>query len=161
MSVLAQLCNFIPGHLVGKLAREHGVGSTARTFGAWSHVVGLLYGQLTHTIGLNDICDGLRHHVGWLARIRGATPSRNGFSHANKVRGAGMAEKLFWSVLEHLRNLPQHPLERLRASLLTKQIPSKISAVDHVVSPSLILDSQRSCHSLLLSSPSTLSIVKL
>jgi len=106
MSVLAQLCNFIPGHLVGKLAKEHGVDAKARTFTAWSHVVAMLYGQPTHAIGLNDICDGLRHRVGWLARIRGATPpSRNGFSHANKVRDAAMAEKLFWGVLEHLRNL--------------------------------------------------------
>jgi hypothetical protein len=104
LSVLAQLCNFIPGHLVGKLAREHGVDAKARTFSAWSHVVAMLYGQLTHAIGLNDVCDGLRHHCGWLARIRGATPpSRNGFSHANKVRDAAMAEKLFWGVLDHLR----------------------------------------------------------
>lgn len=102
--MLAQLCNFIPGHLVGKLAREHGVDGKARTFSAWSHVVAMLYGQLTHAIGLNDVCDGLRHHCGWLARIRGATPpSRNGFSHANKVRDAAMAEKLFWGVLDHLR----------------------------------------------------------
>ena len=76
----------------------------ARSFSAWSHVVALLYGQLTHAIGLNDVCDGLRHHCGWLSRIRGATPpSRNGFSHANKVRDAAMAEKLFWGVLDHLR----------------------------------------------------------
>lgn len=66
----------------------------------------MLYGQLTHAIGLNDMCDGLRHHCGWLARIRGATPpSRNGFSHANKVRDAAMAEKLFWGVLDHLRSV--------------------------------------------------------
>ena len=71
-----------------------------RTFSAWSHVVAMLYAQLTHAIGLNDVCDGLRHHGGWLARIRGATPpSRNGFSHANKVRDAAMAEQLFWGVL--------------------------------------------------------------
>ena len=64
----------------------------------------MLYAQLTHAIGLNDVCDGLRHHAGWLARIRGASPpSRNGFSHANKIRDAGMAEKLFWGVLQHLR----------------------------------------------------------
>ena len=64
----------------------------------------MLYGQLTHAIGLNDVCDALRHHAGWLARIRGATPpSRNGFSHANKVRDSAMAEKLFWSVLHHLQ----------------------------------------------------------
>jgi hypothetical protein len=38
-----------------------------------------------------------------LAEIRGATPpSRNGLSHANKVRPADMAEKLFWGVLESL-----------------------------------------------------------
>jgi hypothetical protein len=75
----------------------------ARTFSAWSHVVALLYAQLTHAIGLNDVCDALRHHVGWLARIRGATPSsRNGLSHAGKHRDATMAEQLFWRVLEHL-----------------------------------------------------------
>jgi hypothetical protein len=101
---LAQLCNFIPSYLVPKLAREHGVTAKARTFSAWSHVVAMIYGQLTHAIGLNDVCDGLNHHSGWLARIRGATPpSRNGFSHANKVRDAAMAEKLFWGVLDHLR----------------------------------------------------------
>lgn len=78
----------------------------ARTFSAWSHVVALLYAQLTHAIGLNDVCDALRHHVGWLARIRGATPpSRNGLSHAGKHRDATMAEQLFWRVLEHLQSV--------------------------------------------------------
>ena len=91
---------------MGKLAREQGVDTKARTFSAWSHVVAMLYGQLTHAIGLNDVCDALRHHGGWLARIRGATPpSRNGFSHANKVRDAAMAQKLFWAVLSHLQSI--------------------------------------------------------
>ena len=78
----------------------------ARTFSAWSHVVAMLYAQLTHAIGLNDVCDALRHHVGWLARIRGATPpSRNGLSHAGKHRDAALAEQLFWRVLEHLQSV--------------------------------------------------------
>jgi hypothetical protein len=39
-----------------------------------------------------------------LSTIRGATPpSRNGFSNANRERSAVMAERLFWSVLEHLK----------------------------------------------------------
>lgn len=106
LSVLAQLCNLIPGHLVGKLAADHGVDSKARTFTPWSHVVAMLYAQLTHAIGLNDVCDALRHHRGWLSRLRGASPpSKNGFSHANKVRDAGMAEQLFWKVMEHLQSL--------------------------------------------------------
>jgi len=68
-------------------------------------VVSLLYTQLTHSIGLNDVCDALRHHSSKLFAIRGATPpSRNGLSHANKTRDADMMEALFWKMLTHLQN---------------------------------------------------------
>lgn len=103
VTVLKQICNFIPGHLVPKLARETGAADKARDFSNWSHVVSLLNAQLTHALGLNDACDSLQLNVGALATIRGATPpSRNGLSHANKVRSADMAEKLFWGVLDSL-----------------------------------------------------------
>lgn len=106
ITVLKQICNFIPGHLVSKLAKETGAADKARDFTNWSHVVTLLSGQLSHAIGLNDLCDGLQLNAGALATIRGATaPSRNGLSHANKVRPAEMAEKLFWGVLDHLQTL--------------------------------------------------------
>lgn len=105
-SVLAQLCEWIPPFLVAKLARKHGVDAKARAFSPWSHVIALLYAQLVHAISLNDVCDGLRLHAAKLRRLRGAVPpSRNGFSHANKVRPAAMAEELFWSVLHHLTAL--------------------------------------------------------
>lgn len=103
-SILRQICNFIPGHTVSKIARETGVEEQARTFQPWSHVVALLVAQVTHSIGLNDVCDSLQLHSGPLSAIRGATPpSRNAFSHANRGRSAEMAERLFWSVLEHLK----------------------------------------------------------
>ena len=50
LTIFAQLCNHIPGHLVAKLARETGVESMARTFSAWSHVVAMLYAQLFESI---------------------------------------------------------------------------------------------------------------
>ena len=66
----------------------------------------MLYAQLTHSIGLNDVCDSLRLHSGPLSVIRGATPpSRNGLSHAGKQRKAVLAEKIFWAVLRHLQTL--------------------------------------------------------
>ena len=106
LGVFHQLCNLIPTHLVSKLARETGVESKARTYSPWSHVVTLLYAQLVHAIGLNDVCDSLRLHAGYLVGIRGATPpTRNNLSHANRERNAAMAEKLFWSVLAHLQSL--------------------------------------------------------
>jgi hypothetical protein len=105
-TILRQLCNLIPPHLVPKLARETGVDSMTRSFSAWSHVVSTLFAQLTHAIGLNDVCDALRLHSGPLSALRGATaPSRNNLSHANKRRDAALAERLFWAVLEHLQKL--------------------------------------------------------
>jgi len=103
LNLLRQICNFIPEFLVAKLARETGVDDKVRTFSAWSHLVALLFAQLTHSIGLNDVCDALGLYSGPLSSIRGATrPSRNNLSHANKVRPAQMAEKVFWAVFEHL-----------------------------------------------------------
>ena len=105
-STLKQICTYIPGHLVAKLARSHGIDKKCRTFSPWSHVVSLLYAQLAHSSGLNNVCDGLRLHKGKLGAIRGATPpSRNTLSNANKNRSADMAEELFWSVFEHLKIL--------------------------------------------------------
>jgi hypothetical protein len=101
---LKQICNQIPGHLVSKLAQEHGVDD--RKFSAWSHVVSLLYAQLSRAPGLNALCDALGLNQGKVGSIRGATaPARNTLSNANRTRPATMAEALFWSVLEHLRNI--------------------------------------------------------
>jgi hypothetical protein len=96
----------IPPRLIAKLARETGVASMARTFSPWSHGVCMLFAQLTHAIGLNDVCDALRIFSGPLSALRGASaPSRNNLSHANKHRDAALAERLFWSVLDHLQKL--------------------------------------------------------
>jgi hypothetical protein len=66
----------------------------------------MLYAQLTHAIGLNDVCDALEVFSGPLSAIRGAVgPSPNALSHANRVRDARMAEQLLWEQLAHLQTL--------------------------------------------------------
>ena len=102
-NIARQICNHIPQHEVSKIARETGADDRARTFSPWSHVVSLTVAQLTHSIGLNDLCDSLQLHSGPLSSIRAATPpSRNGLSHANRERPAEMGEQLFWRTLDHL-----------------------------------------------------------
>jgi len=102
-NILRQICNLIPQHLVSKIASATGAEDKARTFKPWSHVVSLVYAQLAHSIGLNDLCDSLQLHSGPLSSIRGAVaPSRNGLSHANRQRPPEMAEQLFWEVIGHL-----------------------------------------------------------
>ena len=102
-NILRQICNFIPVQEVSKIARTTGAEDKSRSFKPWSHVVSLIYAQLTHSIGLNDLCDSLQLHSGALSSVRGATaPSRNGLSNANRERPAEMAEQLFWRVKEFL-----------------------------------------------------------
>jgi len=105
-SILRQICNLIPPHLVPKLARQTGNDQKERTFSSWSQVVALGFAHLTHALGLNDVCDALRMHHGLLSTLRGATPpSRNNFSYANRERDPALAEQLFWAMLEHLQRL--------------------------------------------------------
>ena len=131
LSVLGQLCNLIPPHLISKLARETGVASMARTFSPWSHVVCMLFAQLTHAIGLNDVCDALGLHSGPLSALRGASaPSRNNLSHANKRRDAALAERLFWSVLDHLQKLSPGFAAGRRGKGLARRFRRVIHVVD-------------------------------
>ena len=132
-SLLRQLCNFIPPHLVPHLARQTGVEDQARTFSPWSHVVSLLYAQLTHSLGLNDVCDALRLHSGSLSALRGATPPpKNTLSHANRQRDArlGRAAVLVGAgtsanVAARLRRQPHAPLR------LPFQTPHPRRGFDH------------------------------
>lgn len=131
LSGLRQLCNLIPERLVSKLARETGVDQLCRSFSAWSHVVAMLYAQFAHSIGLNDVCDALGIHSGPLSAIRGATPpSRNGLSHAGKHRSAQLAEQLFWSVFESLKNLSPGFAGAKRAKGLLHRFRKTIHIVD-------------------------------
>ena len=101
-NVLRQIVELIPAYLVPKLAREHNID--ARGFSTWSHVVTMLYAQLTRATGLNEVCDALRLRIAELFTLRAARPpAKNTLSNANKTRDCSMAEQLFWRVLEHLK----------------------------------------------------------
>jgi hypothetical protein len=64
----------------------------------------MLYAQLSHALSLNDICDCLRFHAGYLKQIRNCPPpSRNGLAHANATRNPQVAEDLFWNVLSDIK----------------------------------------------------------
>ena len=133
---MRQVCNFIPVFLAPKLARSTGAQDKARTFSPWSHLVSLMYAQLAHSIGLNDVCDALALHSGPLSSLRGATaPNRNTLSHANKVRPAAMAEALFWAVFEHLGNLSPAFIRGKAGKRFARKFKRTIHLVDSTTIP--------------------------
>jgi len=132
LTVLAQLFKLVPRNLIPRLASEHGVSKKCRRFSPTSYVLALMFGQLSHAISLNDICDCLRYHSGVLTSIRGAVaPSRNALSNANRVRNADMAESLFWNVLDGLKRIcPSFALEGRRYCGVPRRFKRVISVVD-------------------------------
>jgi len=130
-TLLKQVIETIPAYFVPKLATKHGVDKKCRSFSPWSHVVSMIHAHLSHALSLNDVCDTLHHHSGALSTIRKAEPpSRNGLSHANKVRSSEMAKDLFFETLHHLTS--QFPkFGRIDASFkLPRRIKRVINLVD-------------------------------
>ena len=129
MTLVRQICQLIPNHMVPKLAREYGID--ARKFSSWSHITAHIYGQLTRSISLNDICDGMELNSSGVRAIRGATPpKRNTFSHANRTRDPQMAEALYWEMIEHLSTVvPSFGAKKIRRGYL-RRFKSAIHAVD-------------------------------
>lgn len=103
LPLLGQLVKKLPPRLIDMLAKKHKIQT--RSFSPTSHVVSLMYAQLTHALSLNDVCDSLQNHQSYLSQVRNCSPpSRNGLSHANRTRNADMAEELFWTSLQTLKD---------------------------------------------------------
>ena len=105
--VLKQMLHQIPRPLINRSAKETGVGAKARTFSVFSHLTAMLFAQLSHSLGLNDVCDWLRLKAEAIGRFGVTPPSRNTLSHANRTRDAAFVAKLFWLLLGELHN--SHP----------------------------------------------------
>lgn len=134
-TVLKQVCELIPRNLVSTLSKDYGVTEKSRSITPWSHVVSLMFAQLSHAMSLNDICDTLHHHEGVLTTIRRAVaPSRNGLSHANRNRNSDMAEALFWKMSDYLQRLsPQFGMGKKYSGL-----PRRFKRIIHLVDSTTI-----------------------
>ena len=131
--VLKQLLNLIPLGMVNRHARETGVDAKARTFSVMSHLCAMLFAQLSHAVGLNDLCDSLRLKAAALSRFGITPPARNTLSHANKERKADFIEKLFWSVLGHLQTASPSFASGRKGKGLLRRFKVKVHAVDSTV----------------------------
>ena len=50
MTVLSQIFKLIPRNLIPKLANDFGIDRQSRVFSPTSHVLALVFGQLTHAL---------------------------------------------------------------------------------------------------------------
>ena len=130
--VLKQILNLIPRGMINRLALETGVDTKARTFSVVSHLSAMLFAQLSHAMGLNDVCDWLRLKSGVLARFGVTQSFRNALSHAYKERSAEFAEKIFWSLLGHLQHASPDFATGRKGKGLLRRFKVRVHAVDQM-----------------------------
>ena len=63
MTVLSQIFKLIPRNLIPKLANEFGIDRQSRVFSPTSHVLALVFGQLTHAGGAYVTVTGRVRHI--------------------------------------------------------------------------------------------------
>jgi hypothetical protein len=131
--ILKQILNLIPREMINRHARETGVDTKARSFTVLSHLSAMLFAQLSHAIGLNDVCDWLRLKSGVLSRFGVTPPARNTLSNANKERSADFIERLFWSELAHLQHASPDFAAGRKGKGLSRRFKVRIHAVDSTV----------------------------
>jgi hypothetical protein len=133
VTVLKQILNLIPRGIINRHAIETGVEGKARSFSTLSHLSAMLFAQLSHAMGLNDLCDWLRLKSAVLKCFGVTPPSKNSLSHANKERSADFVEKLFWSVLDHLQHASPDFASGRKGKGRLWRFKVKIHAVDSTV----------------------------
>ena len=103
-TIWKQIVKIIPPQIVLDAAAETKIHS--RTFTPWSHLLALIYLQLTKTESLNGVCDVAKAYSSEWCRMRGAQlPRRNTLSNANKRRDPKMAGLVFWRMFDYLKGL--------------------------------------------------------
>ncbi len=131
--VLKQVLNHIPRKIVNECAHTSGAEKHARTFSVYSHLVSLLYAQISKSMSLHDVCDSLELKSATLYRIGATPPKRNTLSNANKSRPAEFAEKLLWKTLEHLGRQSPSFLTGLSCKGYLRRFKVRIQALDSSV----------------------------
>jgi len=130
MIVLRQLFKLIPRSFINEAGLSTGAQFKSRTFSVLSHVAAMCFAQLSHAIGLNDVCDTLRLKRKALAGLGATPPSRNALSYANKVRSSQCIEQLFWKQLAHLQYCEPGFASGRKGKGLLHRFRVKIHAVD-------------------------------
>ena len=84
-AILRQVVTLIPPGIIHEIDKD--VRHRYKGFSVWSHIVALIYQQLTRTASLNGVCDAAKVHESEWGLLRDATvPHRNTLSNANRKR---------------------------------------------------------------------------
>jgi hypothetical protein len=100
--VFHEVLKQIPWGLLDRLVEQYGAEPDERGLKSRTHLIAMLYAQLSGAQGLREIADGLCSHAGKL-HLGGGTVSRSALSTANRSRPVGVFAGVLSALMLRLR----------------------------------------------------------
>ena len=103
-SVFHGVLKHIPWGAFDRLVATHGADAKARRLTSKSHLIAMLYGQLSGAAGLREIETGLQSHAAQLYHLGIGTVARSTLAEANAYRPAAVFNGLFSALAAQLQS---------------------------------------------------------
>lgn len=104
MTTFAQVVKIIPREMVTSIAQQWETDRYSKTLDTWTHLIMLLFAQLSGCNSLRDVVNGIRSMEGHLNHLGiEHAPSRNALSHQNATRDWRVFREIYNTLYKYLR----------------------------------------------------------
>lgn len=130
ISLFAQAMSLIDRTLFKKIVTEHKSDKHHKGINSWTHLVTMVFMQLSGASSVRDISNGLRSATGNLSHLGVTTaPSKSSISYINKNRTFEVFKDMYFSLLDQLEPSLQ------RRKKYARQLKRKIFIMDASIIP--------------------------
>lgn len=130
VSLLTQILALIDRNIFSSVVKKHNSDKYCKGINTWTHMVSMVFMQLSGASSIRDISNGLLSATGNLNHLGiFRSPSRSSISYLNKHRDASVFESLYFAFLTKL----EPSLEKSR--LYARQLKKKIFIIDSTIIP--------------------------
>lgn len=103
VTLLSQLLQIADRNIVNSLISKYKANKHSKGIGSWTHLVSMIFLQLSGFCSLRDVTNGLRSATGDLRHLGiNRPPSRSSLSYLNQHRDSDLFKDIYFSLLEKL-----------------------------------------------------------
>ena len=106
VTLFSQILNLIDRNIFTKTVEKYKTDKHSKGINSWTHLVSMLFCQLSKAQSIREITNGLMSITGNLNHlgIQGKTPKKSSLSYINASRDWQMFREFYFKLLEHLQN---------------------------------------------------------
>ena len=130
ISLLSQILSLVDRDIFSKIVRKHNSDKLSKGINTWTHMVSMVFMQLSGSSSIRDIANGLLSATGNLSHLGiYKSPSKSSISYLNQTRSYEVFQDLYFELLRKL----EPRLEKARQH--THKLKRQIFIVDSSIIP--------------------------